>query len=93
MGDAPLGHKGGTGQPGGPEAVLLPQTHRRRGLDLALGQRGENGAAVEPVRGLRLLANGVGHIARAEPGPGAAEEPGPGQEVEPYPPVGYILAI
>jgi len=40
-------------------------------------------AGVLPVPGLETPANAVGHIARAEVRPGAAEEPGAGQNVEP----------
>ncbi len=54
------------------------------------GPRGEDGAGVLPVPGLGTPANGVGHIARAEVRPGAAEDPGSGQDVEPRPLVAQI---
>jgi hypothetical protein len=74
----PLGHQGGASQPEGAEAILLAQAHRRRGLDLALGQRREDRAGVQPALGSGLSANVTSHIARAEAGPGAAEERGAG---------------
>jgi hypothetical protein len=55
-----------------------------------LGHRGEDSARVQSVPGLRHLANGIGHIARAELRPGTPEKPGAGQEVEPHPPAGYM---
>jgi hypothetical protein len=47
--------------------------------------RSQRGEASGRCQALGVPAYGVGHIARAEPGPGATEQPRAGQEVEPHP--------
>jgi hypothetical protein len=49
------------------------------------GLRSQRGEASGRCQALGVPAYGVGHIARAEPGPGATQQPRAGQEVEPHP--------